>query len=112
MTTLPSHKLVFSDSTGLPFGVVHLAPSESDPLKGDCIFDMEARTPAQDCRDEVRWLAKRHYQRWSEHKFAVDDDGVITIKKASFSLILDPAEDGEGFVSRPPAPRVTASWGD
>lgn len=107
--TIPSSTLVFSDSDGAPFGVLRISPLEADSNKADCIFDVVPRTPEQEVRPEVRWLAKRHYVRASEHRLTVGADGSLTIQKGSFSVVFDPAEGG-GFTTRPPSPPVTAFW--
>ena len=108
MQTLPSRTLVLHDANGAPFGVLRLAPSEDNPLKGECIFDVHPASAEQGARTEVRWLYKRRFKRFGEHKFKVAD-GSVTITGADFTVVLDPTEDGP-MQTRPPAPRVTAAW--
>jgi hypothetical protein len=109
MTTLPVRTLVLRDQTFTPFGFLRLAPTSDSPLKGDCLFDITPDSPEQARRSEVRWLHKRHYRRYSEHKFVVDDAGVYTIRQGGFELVLTPDEHGN-LTTTQPAPPVTATW--
>lgn len=105
---IPSRTLVLSDAAGTPFGTLRIAPTDGD--RTECIFDVPEPSDAQGLRPEVRWLHKRHYQRWSEHRFTLDKHGVIRVSKGDFELILEPAEGG-GFQSRLPLPPLRAAWG-
>ncbi len=109
MKTLPAHTLTLCDSTGAPFGALRFAPSEDNPLKGDCIFDITPNSTEQDALSEVRWLYKRRYKRTGEHRFKATAEGVITVTQASFKVTLDPNEDGE-YAVRAPAPPVSGFW--
>ena len=111
MTDLPSRTLILCDVSDAPFGLLRFAPGVTTPLKGECIFDISPANEEQGRRTEVRWLYKRRYKRASEHKFAVDAAGVITVSQGSFKVLLEPDEEGR-FRARPPAPCVTARWRD
>lgn len=106
-STLPSDTLAFFDGEGVLFGVARIAPGDR-PDRIDCIFDFPDELPSRD--PSARWLAKRHYRQWSEHRLTLGADGSLTIKKGSFSIVLDPDEESDGFVSRPPAPSLSAAW--
>lgn len=109
MNNLPSHVLVLSDGAGTPFGHLRLAPADDAP-KGECVFDIAPATPEQALRNEVRWLAKRGFQRLGEHRFRAEPSGSITVVLGDWTLALDPVDEGH-LRSRPPAPYVTAVWG-
>lgn len=108
----PSRTLVLHDGAGVAFGTIRLAPREPDSSKWDCIFDIALdASSAQAQRSEVRWLAKRGYVRWGEHRVKVDaKTGTLTMTQGDFKLVLVPDEDG-GFASNPPQPPVRAYWG-
>ena len=109
MIELPAPSLRLSDASGRPFGHLRIVPVEGRAF-ADCIFDVAPFDEAQAQRSEVRWMCKRHYQRYSEHRLTIDSQGALTIRKASFVWVLDPDEEGDGFTSRRPAPRVHAHW--
>lgn len=107
----PSSQIALFDTEGEAFGYIRIAadPDREDRL--DCIFDVEPTNPAQALRSEVRWLLKRHFQRYSEHRLQLLDDGGVKISKADFTLWLDPDEDApDALRARPPAPGITAVW--
>jgi hypothetical protein len=105
---LPSDTLAFFDVEGVLFAILRIAPGDRDD-RADCIFDVVSPLPTDD--PAARWLAKRHYRQTSEHRLTRDDEGRVTIRKASFELVLEPDEDDpDQLVSRPPAPRVLAAW--
>lgn len=108
---IPSSQLALFDTEGEVFGHVRIAADPDREGRFDCVFDVEANNPSQALRPEVRWLLKRHFQRYSEHRFKLHDDGSVKISKAGFTLWLDPEEeDPETLRARPPAPGVTALW--
>ena len=107
MNERPSQTLALFDSLGDAIGFLRLAGRAEDACKGDCIFDV--RKPASEARSEARWLYKRRYQRMSEHRFAIDDEGVLKVTGPDFRVFFEPDVDG-GLVSRPPSPRVLARW--
>jgi hypothetical protein len=107
MSELPSTTLALFDGGGQAIGFLRLAKRTGDVIKGECIFDV--REPPADARSEARWLYKRRYQRMSEHRFAVDDEGVLKVTGPDFKVLFEPNDEG-GLTSRPPAPRVRASW--
>ena len=109
MTTIQPRTLVLRDGAGEPFGFLRLAAVAPDAQKGDCIFDITPGSAEQAERSEVRWLQKRGYRRYSEHRFLLDDDGVLTVSQGNFKIELAPTDDG-GFGTRLPSPRVTAVW--
>lgn len=109
MHELPAPTLLLNDGKGNAIGRVRLVLSSETALKGECIFDMR-ELPA-DARSEERWLHKRRYQRASEHKFKIDEEGVVKITGPDFKVLFEPTETGD-LCSVPPAPRVTASWSD
>lgn len=108
MPTLPASTLALFDHTGAPLGRLRLVCTSETALKGDCIFDIPA--PGPGAKNEVRWLYKRRYQRMSEHRFKIDEQGVITVSGPDFLVRFDPDEAAGGFATRPPAPPVTARW--
>lgn len=107
MPTLPSATLTLLDGSGTRFGVLRFATGDIGNAKGDCIFDIAPAAEQAD-RSEVRWLHKRRYLRSGDHRFRLDDDGVLTVSQGDFSVILDP--DGERLRSRRPAPLVFGEW--
>ncbi|TNE84813.1 MAG: hypothetical protein EP330_27795 [Deltaproteobacteria bacterium] len=108
MTELPSNTLQLLDSRLQSIGFLRLARTSDDAVKGDCIFDIAE--PGDDARSETRWLHKRRYQRMSEHRFAVEDDGRIKITGPEFRVFLAVDEESGDLVTEPPAPRVFARW--
>jgi len=110
MPTLPSDTLALYDARGTLFGWLRFAPRDAEPHKGECLFDIlpEAQDGAE--RSEARWLAKRHYVRWSEHRFTLAPSGALTVRKAGFTLELHPDIEGDGLHTEPPQPPVTARW--
>ena len=109
MPRLPASTLDLFDSNGAPIGTVRLVLNDAVKGKGDCIFDMAPLS--DDARDETRWLYKRRFKRQGEHRFVIDDEGVVTITGPDFRLVLDPVTDEE-LRARPPMPQVTAWWGE
>jgi len=109
MIALPAPTLVLFDATGAPFGQLRLVPVEGRPY-AEGIFDVAPTSEAQAERSEVRWLCKRHFKRFSEHRLSIGDDGSLTVKKGSFRLDLHPNDDGTGFRTQPPAPPIRAAW--
>ncbi|MFK7931818.1 MAG: hypothetical protein AB8H79_26815 [Myxococcota bacterium] len=109
MNDLPSTTLLLSDATGTAFGVLRLSPKPDAPSKGECIFDVRITDPAQETRNEVRWLLKRHFKTAGEHTFKIADDGTITVAQSKFRVVFEADEDGD-MRSRPPAPRVKIAW--
>jgi hypothetical protein len=109
MIELPASSLILSDTTGRPFGQLRLVPVDGKPY-AEGIFDVAPVDEEQAARSEVRWMCKRHYKRFSEHRLSLGADGSITVKKAGFTWVLDPDEEGDGFTSRAPAPKVRATW--
>ncbi len=105
---LPSPTIALFDQTHTRFGTIRLVPKTADAVKGDCIFDVQRS--AEGTRNEVRWLAKRHYESRGEHRFVIDAAGRITISQADFRLVLDPDDDTGGLRTVPPQPLVWASW--
>ena len=102
-----SKTLALYDSQGECFGALHMVPKADDLTKGECIFDVAPRSEEQGERHEVRWLCKRHFQRWSEHRFKLGEDGSVTVHLNKFRIVFEPNSDGV-FTLRPPAPPVTA----
>lgn len=109
MTELPSHTLALQDAADQTFGLIRFAPSDKDPSKGDCIFDITLDPSDTSIRDEVRWLAKRAFRRSGEHRFKIAKDGSLTVSVADFRVVFDETQAGE-LRTRPPAPRVTGTW--
>ena len=109
MPTLPSSTLILHDSTGARFGVIRFVVTHEEKLKGDCIFDVDLGDAEQSERAEVRWIYKRRYVRASEHKFKMNDAGVLSVRGGAFALILEPNEEG-GFTTVSTSPRLTAVW--
>jgi len=109
MIDLPASSLVLLDNTGRSFGQLRLVAHPEKPY-AEAIFDVEPIDEAQAARSEVRWLCKRHYKRFSEHRLSIGRDGAITVKKAGFLLELHPDEEGDGYASKAPAPPVRARW--
>lgn len=107
MQELPAESLRLYDQDGSPFGAVRFSVTRTEPLAGDCIFDLDD-APSE--RNEVRWLAKRHYRLKGEHRFKVQKDGTLRVSSGDFEVIFEPA-DGQ-WRTQPPAPRVTAFWVD
>jgi hypothetical protein len=109
MTRFPSNTLILQDGSGAAFGLLRLAPRTPEKKKWDCIFDIRPSSPQQAARSEVRWLAKRRFKRFGEHRVKMDDDGVVTISLADFRFEFEPDETG-GLFTRRPAPPVSAVW--
>ncbi len=109
MIDLPASSLVLLDSAGRPFGQLRLVAHPEKPY-AEGIFDVEPIDEAQAARSEVRWLCKRHYKRFSEHRLTIGRDGTLIVKKAGFLLTLHPDEESEGYASRAPDPPVRARW--
>jgi hypothetical protein len=99
---------MFLDAEGCCFGRLRLVPHEEKPY-AEGIFDVAPIDAAQAERPEVRWLCKRHYKRFSEHQLQIAPNGTLTVKKAEFTLVLDPIEGG-GYIARAPAPALKAEW--
>lgn len=111
MSTPPARALVLMDHTGAAFGWFRIAPRTPEETKWDGLFDTRPASPEQDARSEVRWLHKRHYKRWGEHRVKLDADGTVHISLGAFKLVLEPEDDDDDFLrARPPAPPVTARW--
>ncbi len=110
MIELPASSLSLLDATGRSFGRLRVVPHEHKPY-AECIFDVAPVDEAQAARPEVRWGCKRHYRRYSEHQLRIAADGTLTISKADFRWVLEPDEGG-GYTSRFPAPKVRAVWSD
>ncbi len=110
MHQLPSRTLRLLDSSGTSFGYLRFAPRESQPSKGDCLFDIlpESQHGAA-ARSEARWLAKRHYVRWSEHKYKLTEDGTLTVSQGDFRVVFHIDEE-DTMTTRPPAPPITGVW--
>ena len=105
----PSRTLVLRDAVGTAFGFLRFAPRDEEGKKWDCLFDVEM-DPATEARSEVRWLYKRRYVRYGEHRVKHDTEaGTLAISQGSFNLVLHPTED-EGFETRAPTPPISAIW--
>ncbi len=105
-TTQQPRALVLCDSTGAPFGFLRLVPTRSGPERGDCIFDIRPGSDAQAKRSEVRWVAKRRFERFSEHKYTLDD-GTLTVRQGDFELVMLQDDAGD-FATSPSLPRLSA----
>ncbi|MCO4748064.1 MAG: hypothetical protein KC912_24940 [Proteobacteria bacterium] len=106
---LPTQTLTLCDRTGARFGVIRFAPSESNELKGECIFDLSVDIEDPAVRDEVRWIYKQRYRRAGEHRFKLTESGRLTITQADFKLLLEPDEEAS-MRTRSSAPAISGEW--
>jgi hypothetical protein len=108
MPTPPSLHLLLHDRHGGHFGALLLAPGD-EPVKGDCIFQIQPLTEAQEALPEARWLAKRSFETRGEHRYKFAEDGILTVNLGEFQVRFGPDDDST-LRSLPPAPYVRVDW--